>query len=129
MNPFQGPVNYSLTDFVTDIEAIERMLESGEPARVPEPEPIVVTDDTTGLARQVRINTHTPSYRVCAYFVDKYGEPGLRRHVVYFGVIRYLRGHRRELLRNGRLRREPDGLSVDARLLCDLLARPAETFL
>jgi len=129
MNPFKGPTDYSPADFLADVKAIDRMLLLGEPARVPEPDPMLVLDEEGGLPRLVHVNTDLASYRVYAYFVDKYGEPGLRRHVVYFGVLRYLWRHRRELLTDGRLRREPDGVSIDADFLRDLLARPAEAFL
>jgi len=129
MNPFKGPTDYSAADFLADVEDIDRMLARDEPARLPEPEPLVVLDERGGLPRLVHINTDLASYRVYTYFVDKYGEPGLRRHVVYFGIFRYLRRHRRELLRDGRLRRETDGVSVDADFLGDLLTRPAEAFL
>lgn len=129
MNPFRGPADYTPADFIDDVEAIGRMLAAGEPARLPEPEPLVVTDETTGETRTVTINTNATSYKIYAYFVDKYGEPGLRRHVVYFGVIRYLRHHRDDLLRVGSLRQEADGLTIEPGFLAALLARPAEAFL
>ena len=129
VNPFRGTVDYSPADFLSDVEAIDRMLAEEKTSRLPEPEPITVLDEHTGLPRQVRIDTSLDSYRVYAYFVDKYGEPGLRRHVIYFGVMRYLVRHRRELLREGLLRREGAGLAIDEDFLRDLLARPAESFL
>ena len=129
MNPFQGPAKYPPGDFLADAAAIDRMLAEDEPARVPEPDPMVVVDEDTGQAHLVYINTDLASYKVYAYFLDKYGEPGLRRHVVYFGVLRYLRRHRGELLQDGRLRAQGQRFHVDPDLLADLLARPAESFL
>jgi hypothetical protein len=129
MNPFQGPARYAPADFLADVTAIGEMLAAGEPARVAEPDPMVCVDDVTGQARLVYVNTDLASYKVYAYFLDKYGEPGLRRHVVYFGVLRYLRQHRDALLRAGRLRAEDDGVHIDPGLLADLLDRPAESFL
>lgn len=129
MNPFQGRTPYRPEEFLADAEAIARMLAAGEPARLPEPEPTEVYDEATGTTRLVHVNTDLASYKVYAYFVDKYGEPGLRRHVVYFGVIRYLRHHRDRLLAEGRVRLDGDGVTIDPGLLEDLLARPAESFL
>lgn len=128
MNPFKGRVDYSPAEFVEDVAAIEQMLLEDQPPRLPEPEPILLLDEATGRFREVRINTSLPSYKVYTYFVDKYGEAGLRRHVVYFGVMRYLLRNRRRLLREGTLRREGDGLAIDEDFLRRLLARPAESF-
>jgi len=129
INPFRGPTEYRPAEFLADVEAITEMLVSGAPARLPDPEPMEVCDEATGAVRLVRINTDLATYKVYAYFVDKYGEPGLRRHVVYFGVIRYLRHNRDRLLADGRLTQEADRVRIDPGLLADLLARPAEDFL